>query len=454
MLFGICLEFVICDLEIMNILLVGSGAREHALARALKRSRHDPNLIAYCAHANPGILELAQAYAIGSLTDVAAVVDFAVSQKADWAIIGPEAPLEAGVVDALVGVGIPAVGPTKALAQIETSKGFARDLLSAHNIMACPMYRRFTSAVGVEDYLLELNGAYVIKADGLMSGKGVKVSGEHIYSIDEAINWCRKIIAQNMPFVIEEKLIGQEFSLMSFSDGEHLAHMSAVQDHKRAFDGDTGSNTGGMGSYSSADHSLPFLNAEDIEQAQAINAATVKALETETGEMYKGILYGGFMATRDGIKLIEYNARFGDPESMNVLAILQSDFVDICLAIIDGTLSADQAQFAPKATVCKYAVPEGYPDNPIKGQLLNVKGVINPDILYFGSVIEQNGALYELGSRALAVVGVADTIPEAERMAEDEINRIRGPLFHRRDIGTAELIQKRVEMMRGLRNVL
>ncbi|MBI5221460.1 MAG: phosphoribosylamine--glycine ligase, partial [Candidatus Magasanikbacteria bacterium] len=247
----------------MNILLVGSGAREHAIARAIKKSKHENNLFCFASSNNPGIKSLCQGYEVGKISDPTSVVNFAQINKINWTFIGPEAPLEAGVVDALSVAGISSVGPTKKLAQLETSKSFTRDLLTEYKIPACPGYRFFTSMDGVKKFIESLNGNYVVKADGLMGGKGVKVSGDHLASIDEGVAWCQELINSGKTFLIEEKLIGQEFSLMSFCDGEHLAHMPAVQDHKRAFNGDLGPNTGGMGTYSDTNHSLPFLKDLD-----------------------------------------------------------------------------------------------------------------------------------------------------------------------------------------------
>ncbi|MBU0727219.1 phosphoribosylamine--glycine ligase, partial [Patescibacteria group bacterium] len=237
----------------------------------------------------------------------------------------------------------------------------------------------------------------------------------------------------------------------SFCDGEHLIHMPPVQDHKRAYENDTGPNTGGMGSYNDINQSLPFLTNSDIESAKAINIATAQALKKEFGVGYKGILYGGFIATADGVKLIEYNARFGDPEAMNVLSLLENDFIDICLGIANSSLNTCEVTFSNKASVCKYAVPLGYPDSPVKGKYIDVSKIKNPDQLYFASVDLKNDVLLEAGSRTVAVVGIADTLQVAEAIAEDEINRIDGPLFHRKDIGTIELVQKRINHMKTLR---
>lgn len=437
----------------MNILLIGSGAREHAVARALKKSKNPNNIFCLASSNNPGIKTLCAIYEVGKISDPMAAVQYAQKNKINWAFIGPEAPLETGVVDALLELGIPSVGPTKQLAQLETSKSFTRDLLTQYHIPACPGYRFFNSMDGVKNFIESLGGNYVIKADGLMGGKGVKVSGDHLASIAEGIAWCQELIKAGKNFLIEEKLIGQEFSLMSFCDGEHLAHMPAVQDHKRAFSGDRGPNTGGMGTYSDANHGLPFLTTEDIAAAKKINEATAKALKNKFNQGYKGILYGGFMATKEGVKLIEYNARLGDPETMNVLPILESDFIDLCQSIINGDLSEEKVIFSHLATVCKYAVPTGYPDNPVKNQPIDISKVNDKDHLYLASVDQTENALLETGSRAVAVVGIASTISEAEKIAESEIQKITGPLFHREDIGTAELINKRFEMMKNLRNL-
>jgi phosphoribosylamine--glycine ligase len=226
--------------------------------------------------------------------------------------------------------------------------------------------------------------------------------------------------------------------------------MPAVQDHKRAYEGDMGPNTGGMGTYSDANHSLPFLNDEDIDKAHNINIATANALKDKFGEGYKGILYGGFIATANGVKLIEYNARLGDPEAMNVLPLLDSCFIDICNGIVNGNLDSMDVQFRAKATVCKYAVPNGYPDKPIRGVPIDISGVKNPEQLFYASVDIKDGQLILGGSRTVAAVGIADNISNAEKIAEKNISAIKGPLFHRADIGTNKLIQNKLDHMLSL----
>lgn len=439
----------------MKILIIGSGAREHAIAKALSRSPQQPNIYCYATSRNPGIQKLSKKYEIGHICNPAEVVNIAREWKIDLAIIGPEAPLENGLADALWDNAIPTIGPKKILAQLETSKTFTRDLLSRHAIQGTVRYRAFDTVVGAKEFLLQLGtGCYVIKANGLMGGKGVKVAGDHLHSFEEALQFCVDIIACGQSFVIEEKLIGQEFSLLCFSDGKTLIPMPAVQDHKRAFVNDEGPNTGGMGSYSDANHRLPFLASDDLIEAQKINENVMNALRAEYNEKYIGILYGSFMATKTGVHLIEYNARFGDPEALNVLSILETDFVSICEAMTKGCLTSDLVRFANLATVCKYAVPQGYPDQPIKDVEIDVSKVKNPEQLYFAAVDERAGKLYATGSRAVAIVGIAPTISEAEKIAEAEIQLISGPLFHREDIGTDYLIKRRIQHMQGLRQCL
>ena len=435
----------------MIILLIGSGAREHAIAMALNRASQEKSIYCLASNMNPGIAELCTEIKIGNYNDPELVCKYADDINASLAIIGPENPLAEGVSDDLWKQGIKVVGPKKHLAQIETSKTFTRNLLTEYNIPACPEYRAFSDMDGVKEFLSVLKDDYVVKYDGLAGGKGVKVSGDHLRSHEEALNYCHKLVNNGGKFVVEKKLVGEEFSLMSFCDGDTLKHMPVVQDHKRAYEGDTGPNTGGMGTYSDADHSLPFLTDEDIVQAQEINNATVKALKNKFADGYKGILYGGFMVTATGVKLIEYNARLGDPEAINVLSLLQSDFLTICQGIVDGTLDRVDVRFANLATVCKYAVPNGYPDKPVKDEPINLSNVKNQERLFYASVDIKNGQLIEAGSRTAAVVGIANTVSDAEKIAEREISSFEGPLFHRKDIGTDKLIQKRVHHMESIR---
>jgi phosphoribosylamine--glycine ligase len=437
----------------MKLLLVGNGGREHAIAEAIKRSSHNPELAVFANKNNPAMKKLADSYFVtDDLSNTDDLKKFIEEQKPDMAFVGPDNPIADGMADFLEENGVPTASPKKTVARVESSKSFTRDLMMKYKIPGAPKYATFESMDGAKEYLERLGeGEYVVKADGLMYGKGVKVAGEHLMSIDEALAYCQECLDSGGKFILEEKLVGVEFSLMSFSDGKTLIDMPPVQDHKRAFERDHGPNTGGMGSYSGADHLLPFLKQTDLIEAQEISNGMLEALHKETGEYYKGILYGGFMITKNGVKLIEYNARFGDPEALNVLPILKTDFVDICQAIVDQKLVEMNVEFENKATVCKYVVPKGYPDNPQKHAPLNLGSFPDNAKLYYASVNEEDGVLYTSGSRALGVVGIADTITEAEEIAEKAIQSIEGNIFHRPDIGTDSLIQDKVKMMEELR---
>jgi phosphoribosylamine--glycine ligase len=436
----------------MKILIVGSGAREHALAKALARSPQKPEIYCCGTSNNPGIRALTRQYWIGDICDVEKIIKQALQWEINLAIVGPEAPLEQGVADALWKNNIATIGPKKKLAQIETSKAFTRNLLKKYQAVGAVEFRAFKELWEVRDYLEHLgSNQYVIKADGLMGGKGVKVGGEHLHTFNEAYQFCEELHAQGHTFVIEEKLVGQEFSLMCFCDGTRLIPMPIVQDHKRAYVDDLGPNTGGMGSYSLPNHSLPFLSEKDLETAHRINQAVITALTAEYREPYIGFLYGSFIATKKGVQLIEFNARLGDPEALNVLAILQSDFVKICQAMAAGNLAPEMVEFDKLATVCKYAVPDGYPDNALKNIPIDIAAVKNREQLYLAAVNDVDEKLFATGSRAVAVVGIADNVLIAEEIAEAEICRITGQLFHREDIGTRDLINRRIRQMQNLR---
>ena len=431
-----------------KILLIGNGAREHVIAETLKRSRHEVELFVVGKAKNPGLTSLAKEYLLADVTDKDAIRDFALRMQPDFAILGPEAPIAAGIADVLQQLEIPSASPLQTVGRLESSKSFTRDLVEKYQIPGNPKFRVFTADVGLEEFFNELGEDFVVKADGLKGGKGVKVYGDHLNGIAEGLAYARECLNEGGRVVVEEKLIGQEFSLMSFCDGEHTAEMVAVQDHKRAYEGDKGPNTGGMGSYSCADGSLPFLQQSDLDEAAAITKKVAKALFDETGVYFKGIMYGGFIATKNGVRLIEYNARFGDPEVMNVLPIMKTDFVDICEAIVNKNLDQIKVEFEAKYTVCKYLVPNGYPDKSVSGEKIEVGEIPEGVRAYYASVDLKDDGLYLSGSRAIAFVGIADTLEDAERLAESAVGAVKGPVFYRKDIGTAELINKRVEMMK------
>jgi len=437
---------------LIKVMLIGNGAREHSIAEAIRNSPQKHHLLSYMSANNPGIAKLSEKTELGKYDDLERITNFAKSVGADFCVVGPEAPLDFGVVDSLRKIGVPSVGPEKELAKLETSKSFTRLLMEKYKIPGLPKFRVFTGIDGIKDFIDSLD-SFVVKPDGLTGGKGVKVHGEHLKDANDALEYCKEILSTHRSVIVEEKLVGEEFSLQSFTDGKFVLDSPPAQDHKRAYAGDRGPNTGGMGSYSCSDHLLPFITKNDVEDAHEITHKVADAVLKETGTLYKGVMYGGFIVTKDGVKLIEYNARLGDPEAMNVLPILRSDFLEICYGIINGNLSKVKAEFDNKSTVCKYVVPKGYPENPAKGEKIEVDPATKAR-LYYASVDQKEDGLYMSGSRAIAFVGISESIDEAERIAEEAVKNVKGNVFHREDIGTKELLEKRVGHVKTFRNNL
>ncbi len=436
----------------MKILVVGTGAREHALCQAAVQDE-ETELYSIMSKQNPGIARISR-FKIGSENDIPLVKKFALENKVDIAVIGPEAPLEIGIVDSLEEEGVACVGPTKEAARIETDKAFMRDLFQKYKIGGSLVYKVFEDSQETASFIDDYGQDVVVKPIGLTGGKGVKIVGEQLKDNEEAKTYAKEVIDTKMGgyagVVIEERAIGEEFTVQAFVDGKNIAPMPVVQDHPYAFEGDQGPITGGMGSYSDTNGLLPFLDKNYRDESVKIMEGTVKAINKEVGP-YKGFLYGQFMLCKDGPKLIEYNARFGDPEAMNVLPLMQTSFTDICQGIIDGSLKG--ADFAPKATVCKYIVPQGYPGKAVPNQVIEVdEKQINDNhtLVYYAAVNQENDTIYSSSSRALALVSMGDTIAEAEEVCEASTKFIKGDVYHRHDVGTEELIEKRINHMQEL----
>jgi len=431
-----------------NCLIVGHGAREHVIGETLVNG--GANLYAFMSFKNAGLEDLSRDIKIHSETDFKQIIEFCQEKNIDFVVIGPEAPLVVGIVDALEKGGFPCVGPKIEAAQIEGSKVFTRNLLEKYKIQSNVKNKIFDSMEGVESYIMEMGEEnIVVKPEGLTGGKGVKVYGDHLFSKEDILNYCQELVRQKSRFLLEEKCDGEEFTLQTFVDGKSVLGSPLVQDHKRAYEDDEGPNTGGMGSYSMEDHLMPFITQEDVNNALGDMKKTIVAVKSETGVEYKGFLYGQFMKTAKGLKLIEYNSRWGDPEAMNVLPLLRGNFVDICWAIINGTLSQN-FEFEKKATVCKYLAPEGYPINPKKDEPVKInKEKIDKTgaKYYYASVYREGKKIYTTTSRAIGILGIANSLEEAEKIAESGVKCIEGRLFHRKDVGTRKLLQKRIDHM-------
>lgn len=440
-----------------TVLIIGTDARTDAIAAACAESPQRPELFAFAEMRNPGLAGRCRELFTGALVDAGGAVQIAERLRPDLIIIGPEGPLEAGYVDALRSCGFAVFGPSRSLARVESSKSWTRRLVDRYGIPGNPEYRAFDTPGDLRGYMEEL-GAFVVKPDGLTGGKGVQVFGEHLHSIDEAVAYAETVIAGGQLVQVEERLEGEEFSLQTITDGSSVIHCPLVQDHKRAFEGDQGPNTGGMGSYSCPDFSLPFLEPEDVSAARSINERVIEALAQETGEPYTGVLYGGFMVTRAGVRLIEYNARFGDPEALNVLPLMDADFVEICAAAATGELARVECRFTPKATVCKYLVPSSYPEASPLESALTLPHDLATDAgaaWYWAACEEDAGVVRLTSSRSGAFVGIGDSLEEAESAAESAAEGLErmneGLIRHRSDIGRGEVITRRVEHMRELR---
>ena len=437
----------------MKILTVGGGGREHAAVEALYRSGAE--IYSVMRNANPGIIKKSKQYKIVDERNIDDICEFVIEHDIDLAFIGPEGPLEIGLVDALANIGVKCAAPTKAAARIETSKAFMRELVEKYEIEGNLGFAIFKNIEDVDKYLKSIDHEIVVKPIGLTGGKGVKVQGEHLNSHEETMEYVREILTSDIGtegVLLEERAIGEEFTQMIFVDGTHIALMPVVQDHKRAYEGDTGPNTGGMGAYSDANHLLPFVDEASRDKAIEILQSVVDAMREE-GCPYHGPMYGQFMLTSKGPKLIEINARFGDPEAMNVLSIIDSDFLAIIKEMATGKLR-EEVKFKPLATVCKYIVPKGYGTESQSGHeiFIDEEKIRNCGAaVYYANVNIVEGRIITGTSRSAGIVGMGVTIEEANRNCEQALTYVRGEAISvRHDIGTLAMIQKKTEHMKKI----
>jgi phosphoribosylamine--glycine ligase len=416
----------------MNILLLGSGGREHALAWKMAASPLTDRLI--CAPGNAGIAREAECVAL-DIADHAAVIAFCRDNAVDFVVVGPEGPLCAGVVDDLEAAGIRAFGPSRAAARLEGSKSFTKDLCRSAGIPTAA-YERFRAADHAKAYARACGAPIVVKADGLAAGKGVVVA-ESLAEAEAAIDMILDggLGEAGAELVIEEFLEGEEASFFALCDGETAIALASAQDHKRAFDGDKGPNTGGMGAYSPAPIVDAAMSARVMDE---IVRPTLRAMKT-MGVPYKGVLFAGLMITAEGPKLIEYNVRFGDPECQVLMLRLMSDLVPALLASRDGVLKSLDLRWHPEAALTVVMAAQGYPGPYAKGSVIEgldeaaaVEGV---EIFHAGTK-QEGGRILANGGRVLNVSALGKTVREARTRAYDAISRIRWPQgFCRRDIG-------------------
>ncbi len=422
----------------MDILVVGGGGREHAIIKSIKKSPLCGKI--YCLPGNGGIAADAECVAIGA-NDIQAITTFAAEKKVDFAIVAPDDPLVLGAVDALEAAGIPCFGPNKAAAIIEGSKAFSKDLMRRYGIPTA-VYRTFDNAEEAIKYISEQNSyPTVIKADGLALGKGVIIAEnfEDAKAAVKSIMLDKTFGESGNRVVIEEFLTGAEVSVLAFTDGKTIKPMVSSMDHKRALDGDKGLNTGGMGTIAPNPYYTKSVADECMEK---IFLPTIKAMNSE-GRTFKGCLYFGLMITSKGPKVIEYNCRFGDPETQVVLPLLKSDLLKIMISVSNGTLSETDVVFSDGAACCVVIASGGYPQHYEKGKKIDFGGVQESDahlIYHAGTKLDEKGNLVTNGGRVLGVTAIGKDLSEAVQKAYQAAEKIKFEgSFYRKDIGQKAL---------------
>ena len=414
----------------MKVLVIGSGGREHAICLALSKSAKVTEL--YCAPGNGGIAQVASCIDIKA-TDIPGVVNWAKENCVDFVMVAPDDPLAMGMVDALQAAGIKAFGPTAAAAIIEGSKAFSKELMKKYGIPTAT-YETFTDMQQALDYVEAQGAPIVVKCDGLALGKGVVVA----QTVEEAKNAVINMM-QNKAFgesgstvVIEECMFGPECTVLAFTDGKTIVPMPSSQDHKRAYDGDQGPNTGGMGAISPCPNFTPELSELCMN---TIFKPTIEALNHE-GRTFKGVIYFGLMLTSEGPKVVEYNARFGDPECQALLSLLDCDLMDILEACVDGTLAETPVKFYNGASCCLVLASGGYPVSYEKGKEICGLDQVKNATVYHAGTKQTDGKYYTNGGRVLGVTAVADTLRSAVDAAYAAAKPITFEKMHfRNDIG-------------------
>ena len=416
----------------MNILLLGSGGREHALAWKIAASPLLTKL--WCAPGNAGIAREAECVAI-DIADHAAVIEFCKRNKVDFVVVGPDAAIAAGVVDDLNAAGFKAFGPTKAAGRLESSKNFTKALCRANDIPTA-RYEHFTEAESAKAYIRKEGAPIVVKADGLAAGKGVVVAmteAEALAAVD--MMFGGGLGGAGAEVVIEEFMEGEEASFFALCDGEHALPLATAQDHKRAFDGDKGPNTGGMGAYSPAPVMTEAISAQVMERMVMPTLRALKAM----GTPYKGVLFVGVMVTKDGPKLVEYNARFGDPETQVLMLRMMSDIVPAVIACADGELGHFSLRWYDDVALTVIMATKGYPGDYGKGSVIHGLGeaakIEGVEIFHAGTV-SKDGQILANGGRVLNICATGKTVLEAQQRAYQAVDKIDWPEgFCRRDIG-------------------
>jgi phosphoribosylamine--glycine ligase len=422
----------------LNVLIVGGGGREHAIAWKLAQSPKVDQL--YCVPGNGGIAELAQCAAIPA-EDVQGIAAFVRENAVDFVVVGPELPLTLGLADVLSGLGVAVFGPSQAAAQLEGSKAFAKDLMSRYGIPTA-RYGVFADAAAARDFAGSMKGPWVVKADGLAAGKGVLIcrSLEETHKAIEAILEEKVFGEAGSKLIVEEFLEGEELSVMAFCDGKTVAPMVAAQDHKRVFDQDQGPNTGGMGAYSPT----PAAGPELMEEVRRRVLLPVARAMNEEGRTFKGVLYAGLMLTGQGPVVLEFNVRFGDPETQAVLPRMENDLMSVLESVVDSRLDEIEFAWSPNHCVSVVLASEGYPGAYRKGEVISGLDDLPEGVWAFHSGTSRrtpDGALVTDGGRVLALTGLGASLPGAVKKVYAAIQQVRFEGAHyRRDIAAKGFI--------------
>lgn len=441
--------------DLKRILVTGSWAKEEITIENLKKNE-DLKVFSYLDTQNPGIQGRVDGYRIGALHDVDNILDYAKETDCDIVLVTTAAPLAAGLVDVLEKENIPAFGPTKEAARLESDKAFTRGLMKKYIPEAIPRFKICDTVEEAVEYAKELEWQVAVKPIGLTDGLGVKVYGLQLNSEKEVEDYIREIhtsrMSGNSRVIVEEKMIGEEFTIQCFVYKDRFFPTPAVQDFKKLLNGEKGPNTASMGSYSDSIRLLPFMNGDDYRQAVRIIEETLSCFKTETGGWCAGFLYGQFMLCQDGIKLVEYNFRPGDPEWMNTVAVMEDNIADVVGALIRG--HDFKMTFKSKATVCKYIVPPAYPYrlNEILDVSLDKNKIDQIDTsIYWSCGWDDNGKLNVGTERGVAFLAMADTIAAANEKIETALDAVTGDFYYRSDIGTRELTQAKIQAVNRLK---
>lgn len=433
----------------MKALLIGGGGREHAIGLSIVKSGTE--LFAISPTRNPGLMRIARKVTVGNENDKNWVLENAQRIEPDYVFIGPESPLAHGVSDVLIRNGFNVFAPSSAAARLETSKSFCRDFMNEKGIDGNIESTPFSDSSKAERFIDQIDYDFVIKPDGLTGGKGVVVQGVHFNTKEEGIEIIKEYLKSGKEkALVEKKVVGEEFSLQAFASGRSIHFLPIVQDYKRAYENDKGPNTGGMGSICYSERGLPFIEDKTVIGAKKILKQLVERFSEKVTD-YVGPIYGGFISTSEGPKLLEINARLGDPEAMNVLSLMENSMMDVAVSMIHGRDPG--LEFKDRINVLRYLVPRGYGSNPMPSKIsLDEENILLRGLrIYFASVSVNGKELKQTSSRSLAFLSEGTDLSQVASRFDNLQSLLRGEYSMRNDIGTKAMIGKKRDAIRNIR---